>query len=213
MNGALLFDLDGTLTNPSEGITKCIRYALDSIGAVVPAQDDLERWIGPPLHESLRDYLGAPREHLVPEALSAYRRRFSDVGMFENAVYAAIPEALADLQRRGCSLFEATSKPTTFAERIVDHFGLSTYFSAVYGSELSGERSDKAELIAHLLRTEGIHSSRATMIGDRAHDIVGARRNDLRAVGVLWGYGDEAELVGAGAHAVVATVPELLFAI
>lgn len=203
----LLFDLDGTLTDPREGITRCVRHALSAVGAAVPHDEELVRWIGPPLHQSFRDYLG--EDEVVARAVEAYRARFAERGMFENRVYLGVPEALAELRGRGWTLFVATSKPAVFARKILEHFGLSAYFAGVYGSELSGERSDKAELIAHLLATEGVTSACATMIGDRAHDVLGARRNDVRALGVLWGYGSRTELQEAGADAVFASIAEL----
>lgn len=130
--------------------------------------------------------------------------------MFENVTYPGVPAALEELKCRGWTLHVATSKPRVFAEKILQHFGLYGYFSSVHGAELSGERSDKGELIAHLLGTERISPANATMIGDREHDIIGARRNEVRAVGVLWGYGDRAELTAAGADQVVGTISELV---
>lgn len=133
--------------------------------------------------------------------------------MFETSVYPGIVEALAELKSRGWRLFVATSKPTAFAEKILQHFHLIEYFTKVYGSELSGQRSDKGELIAHVLRSEGIRPQDATMIGDRAQDVLGARQNGVRAFGVLWGYGSLTELREAGAHEVFAEVPELVAAL
>lgn len=213
MKRALLFDLDGTLTDPRDGITRSIRHALERIEAPVPAEQELLRWIGPPLQRSFGEHLGAQREALVAKAVSAYRERYAAVGMFENSVYPGVSAALAELKRRGWRLFVATSKPRIFAEQILAHFELSSYFSGVHGAELSGERSDKGELIAHLLETEDIAPSDATMIGDRSHDVLGARQNAVRALGVLWGYGDVSELVDAGAEAVFSSVPELVAAL
>lgn len=203
----LLFDLDGTLTDPREGITRCLRHALEAVGAVVPHEDELVRWIGPPLHHAFRQYLGDGA--VVSRAVEAYRGRFAERGLFENQLYPGVPEALAQLRQSGWTLFLATSKPAVFARKILEHFGLAPHFAGVYGSELSGERSDKAELIAHLLAAEGVGSAAATMIGDRAYDVVGARRNGVRALGVLWGYGSLSELSDAGAEAVFASISEL----
>ena len=208
--GALLFDLDGTLTEPREGITRCLRFALERAGASPPLEADLSQWIGPPLHESLRVLLGPAREHLVASALSDYRERYASLGIFENAACPGILQALESLKKAGWALFVATSKPTVFARRIVQHFDFLPHFSGVYGSELSGERSDKAELIAYLLREEGIPAESAVMIGDRLHDVAGARSNGVRAIGVSWGYGSREELVSAGATVICDSVAELV---
>jgi phosphoglycolate phosphatase len=210
MRGSLFFDLDGTLTDPREGIVGSIRHALAELDVAAPSNDELSRWIGPPLHESFRFVLGAKRATSLPRALELYRERFASVGMFENKVYPGIPEALAALGAAGFRLWVVTSKPSVFAAPILEHFALTRYFAGVYGAELSGERSDKAELIAHVLRTEGILAAQATMIGDRKHDIVGARKNGVRALGVLWGYGTRAELEGAGADGLFENVAELV---
>jgi phosphoglycolate phosphatase len=211
--GALLFDLDGTLTDPREGITACLRHALESIAVPTPADQDLVSWIGPPLHLAFAEYLGAERSHLVPDAISAYRERFAAVGMFENEVYAGVKLGLEELERSGWALFVATSKPTVFAERILEHFDLRKFFAGVHGSELSGQRADKGELIGHLLRHEGVSASEAIMIGDRAHDALGAGQNGVRSFGVLWGFGSPAELASAGVERSFATFAELVEAL
>lgn len=213
MTETLLFDLDGTLTDPRDGITRCICQALETLEMPCPSEEALLSWIGPPLQRSFREHLGEENAHLVPAAMSAYRERFVRVGMFENAVYPGITEALFALRHCGWTLFVATAKPTVFAERILEHFGLRKHFTNVYGSELSGQHSDKGELIAHLLRSEGIAPDRATMIGDRAQDMLGARQNGVRALGVLWGYGSRTELEDAGAHQVFSEIPELVAAL
>lgn len=211
--GALLFDLDGTLTDPRPGFTRCMRHALETIAAPVPSDPDLTCWIGPPLHRTFETYLGAERAHLVPRAVAAYRERYGTTGLFENSVYPGVAAGLHELSRNGRRLFVATSKPTVFAERILRHFELRQYFAGVYGSELSGERSDKRELIAHLLRSEAVPPQGTTMIGDRAYDMRGARSNAVRPVGALWGYGSREELEEAGAHELFTTVPELVLAL
>jgi phosphoglycolate phosphatase len=194
--GALLFDLDGTLTDPREGIVGCIRHALERLGCGAPPDPELDICIGPPLRESFCRLAG---EALADAAVEPYRERFRVTGMFENRVYPGIPEALAALGAAGWRLLVVTSKPAVFAERIVRHFELSPHFAAVYGSELSGLRADKGELIAHVLASESIAPERALMIGDRSHDVVGARKNGVRSAGVLWGYGTREELQAAGA--------------
>jgi phosphoglycolate phosphatase len=210
MRGSLLFDLDGTLTDPREGIVGSLRHALAALGVPEPSDDELGSFIGPPLHGSLRRLLGPKGASEVPRALELYRERFATVGMFENRVYPGIPEALAALRAAEWSLFVVTSKPSVFAAPILEHFDLTRYFAGVYGAELSGERSDKAELIAHFLRTQRMPAERTTMIGDRKHDIVGARVNRVRALGVLWGYGTRDELTDAGADGLYETVADLV---
>jgi phosphoglycolate phosphatase len=212
MPRSLFFDLDGTLTDPKVGITRCIRHALEGLGVGAPSDTELERWIGPPLAESFRELLGPSPPDLVERAMTLYRERFGTLGMFENVPYPGISDGLRELagSRR---LYVVTSKPTLYARRIVEHFDLSRYFVAVYGSEMSGERTHKGELIAYVLHAEGIAPNDAIMIGDRSHDILGARQNEVTAVGVLWGYGSREELVEAGASAVYASVTELVEAL
>ncbi len=206
----LLFDLDGTLTDPFPGITKCIQHALTSLGQPLPSAESLRWCIGPPLKSSLITLLGSLYAHLADEALARYRERFSSVGLFENNVYPDIERTLDELQMYGYSLNVATSKPTVFAERILQHFGLRRYFHMVDGSELDGTLSDKALLIAHILKREEIDANSVVMIGDREHDMLGARQNGVAGLGVLWGYGTREELEAAGAHACAATPSELV---
>lgn len=210
MRRSLFFDLDGTLTDPREGIVGCLRHALRELGVVAPGDDELARLIGPPLHVSLQQLLAPDQVHLVPQALELYRERFNTTGMFQNKVYLGIPEGLRALRDAGWRLSVVTSKPHAFAVPILDHFALSQYFASVYGSELSGERSDKGALIAHALANEGIAAEQAIMIGDRALDILGARANGVPSRGVLWGYGARRELVDAGADGLYETVSELV---
>ncbi len=209
----LLFDLDGTLTDPFLGITRCIVHALNAQGRQAPPPEDLRWCIGPPLKDSFLALLDTTNELLAEEAIRHYRDRFATVGMFENEVYPGIEAALADLRRQGHRLFVATAKPTVFAAKIVEHFGLSPHFQAVYGSELDGTRCDKADLIAHLLRHESLPTDETLMIGDRRHDIIGAKANRLRALGVLWGYGSQTELTLAGADQCIAAPAQLAEAI
>ncbi len=156
----LLFDLDGTLTDPFPGIRKCISYALDKIGRQLPPRESLRWCIGPPLKDSFAKLLASDDEELVGKAITFYRERFSAVGLFENRVYEGIPEALEALQGDGHTLYVATSKPTVYAERIIDHFNLHRYFKRIYGSELDGTRSDKTSLISHILKRESIETSK-----------------------------------------------------
>ena len=200
----VFFDLDGTLTDPREGILRCIRYAFDKLDAPSPDDADLLGWIGPPLHNSFARELGDER---APAALRYYRERFAQKGMYENALYPDIPHVLDALRDRSRRLFVVTSKPAAFAAPIVAHFGIAEAFERVYGSELDGRRSDKGELIAYALRQESLDPGLVTMVGDRRHDIDGARQNAVRSVGVAWGYGSRKELESA--DAVCEAVPEL----
>lgn len=195
----LLFDLDGTLTNPYVGITRCLQHALKVLDADVPLAEDLRWCIGPPLHESFLTLLNTADEQLASEAVNIYRERFGTVGLFENEVYPGLVDCLHELSAQGHSLSVATSKPTVFARKITEHFGLTKYFCAVDGSELDGTRSDKVSLIAHILDRDGLNPDDVVMIGDRKHDIIGAVANGVRGIGVLWGYGSSGELRAAGA--------------
>jgi phosphoglycolate phosphatase len=208
----LLFDLDGTLTNPFSGITKCIGYALDRLGKESPPKESLHWCIGPPLKDSFAKLLASDDDAITEKAVAFYRERFSTVGLFENEVYDGIPEALEALRKNGHTLYVATSKPAVYAERIIAHFDLQRYFKCVFGSELDGTRSDKTSLISHILKRELIAPSETWMVGDRVHDIVGAAQNGVYGFGVLWGYGTKDELENSGARALFKTPRELVTA-
>ena len=195
----VLLDLDGTLTDPRVGIVACLQHALHRLGRPCPPPADLVAFIGPPLRESFGRLLDTDEGSAIDEAVTLYRERFAAIGLFENIVYQGVPEALAELRGLGMTLYVATSKAHTFARRIVEHFGLGSFFAGVYGSELDGTRADKAELIAHVLQREALASTSTVMVGDRAHDVRGARARGVFPVGVLWGYGSRAELTSAGA--------------
>jgi phosphoglycolate phosphatase len=200
----IFFDLDGTLTDPKPGITRSIQYALDKLGQqTIPTEEQLTWCIGPPLRASFVKLLGD--EASADLAVAHYRERFSDIGLYENDVYAGVRDVLTALQQSGRRLFVATSKPHVYAERIIDHFELRRHFERVFGSELNGTRADKSDLLAYALKTTSVDSLHATMIGDRSHDMIGARNNGLRGIGVLYGYGSEQELTAAGASCVCAT--------
>jgi phosphoglycolate phosphatase len=204
----IYFDLDGTLTDPKLGITRSIQYALSKLDRPPPPEDELTWCIGPPLRTSLRKLLGT--DDLAGEALSLYRERFADIGIFENEIYPGIENTLSVLAKSGRRLFVATSKPSVYAERIIDHFKLTTYFERVFGSELDGRRSDKTDLLGYALQVMRIDPSQAIMVGDRSYDMIGAKNNRMTAVGVLYGYGSKEELVAAGAHHVCTTPYRLL---
>jgi len=204
----LFFDLDGTLTDPKPGITRSIQYALRKLDRAVPSEDELTWCIGPPLRASLQKLLGD--EDLADRALALYRERFADLGLYENQLYPSIAGTLAGLATSRRRMFVATSKPHVYAERIIAHFGLADCFEHVFGSELDGTRTDKTELLRHALSVTGVDPAQTIMIGDRSHDMVAARNNDMTAVGVLYGYGSHAELVEAGAHRLCAAPEDLI---
>lgn len=206
----ILFDLDGTLTDPVEGITRSIQYALKKLGKPVPEPEDLHWCIGPPLLESFRRLLRDNGSAQAQEALLIYRERFSQIGKFENRVYDGIQEVLSILNERGLSLFVATSKPTVYSIDIINHFKLASYFNRVYGSELNGDLVDKTELIDHIISTEDIDKRTAIMVGDRSHDIIGAKNNGLSTIGVTYGYGTREELLESGADQLASNPMEIL---
>jgi phosphoglycolate phosphatase len=195
----MLFDLDGTLSNPKEGIIGSIQYALERLGVHSFANDDLLSCIGPPLQESFAQLLQTTQPKTIESALNYYRERFVERGMFENKLYEGIPLLLQELKALGYRLFIATSKPQVFAKQISQYFELEGYFERIYGSELDGTRGHKADLLTHILQAENLDSLSTVMIGDRKHDILGAKAHALKTIGVLWGFGslEELELSGA----------------
>jgi len=204
---SILFDLDGTLTNPFTGITNSLRHALVTMGLEPPAPEDLRRYIGPPLQATFLDILGD--EDSAADALGHYRKRYGEVGKFENELIPGVVDALQRLRDEGYAMFVATSKLETYSLDIIDHFGLASFFLKVHGSALDGARADKGELIRHILDAEGLDPSRTVMIGDRLHDAHGATKNDVKAIGVLWGFGDKSELEEAGVARIAASPAEL----
>lgn len=196
---ALLFDLDGTLTDPKPGITRCIQHALETLGMDAPSADELEWCIGPPLAQSFARLLDSDDAGLIDQSLSLYRERFAEVGLYENAVYAGIPDTLANLQAQGFRLFLATAKPRIFAERILEHFQLSPYFEVAFGSELGGQFTDKPALVRHILDTMELLPAHTMIIGDRKYDLLGGQANGVHTGAVTYGYGSHEELHQAGA--------------
>lgn len=194
----VLFDLDGTLSDNYPGISRSIAYALERLGAPPASEPDLRLCVGPPLRESFRRLLATDEQATIERAIVFYRERFADVGWRENTVYDGVTTVLPELAAHS-SLYLCTAKPDVFARRIIDLFGFTAHFTALYGADLAGHLDDKSKLLAHLAREEGIDPASAVMIGDRAHDIRAARANGARAIGVLWGYGSTAELAHADA--------------
>lgn len=205
----LLFDLDGTLTDPGPGITNCVAYALEKFNVHPATREELYPYIGPPLTWSFQEYHGLTSQQ-AEQALLYYRERFSVKGLFENELYVGIPELLADMQERGVTLIVATSKPEEFTHRILEHFDLAKYFSFVGGNTLDEKRPTKSAVIEYI-RTQypDISAENTYMIGDRRFDVEGAHAFGLPTIGVLYGYGDEAEMKTAGADYTVEDVAAL----
>lgn len=205
----LLFDLDGTLTDPGEGITNSVMYALKQYGIEVSDRRELYRFIGPPLIPAFEEFYGFSRAE-AERAVEIYREYFHDRGIFENELYPGVKEMLALLVRAGKRLLMATSKPEVFAVKVVEHFGIADFFTVIAGSELDGRRTDKAEVILYALSSCGVSDvSQVLMIGDRKHDILGAKKAGVASVGVLYGYGTGDELQEAGADWFAETVSDL----
>lgn len=205
----ILFDLDGTLTDPGAGITRSVQYALKKYGIEVDDLTGLYPFIGPPLKESFQKFFGFDQAE-AREAVAAYREYFSERGIYENQLYQGVAEMLERLRSAGQTLLLATSKPTVYAEKILRHFKIDEYFQFISGSELDGSRTDKAEVIEQALEQSRVSDrTRAIMVGDREHDVIGAKKAGLAVIGVLYGYGDREELSRAGADFIVADPPAL----
>ena len=199
------FDLDGTLTDPFEGITKCILYALDKLGFPHPNDEYLHSCIGPPLYNTFPEMVG---EDLTLKAIDLYRERFDEIGWLENKPYAGIHDALAAVAETGCTMFVATSKPRIAAGRIIEHFEMGKFFERVFGCELDGTHANKADLLGFAI-SENPEASSRIMIGDRKHDLIGAIANAIQPIGVSYGYGSHDELNAAGATAIADSPAEL----
>jgi len=209
MKNLCLFDLDGTLTDPKVGITKSVSFALQSFGIEVTDMDELTKFIGPPLRDSFREFYGFS-EMEAEEAVSKYREYFGVTGMFENVIYDGVIDMLRRLKDKGITMAIATSKAAVYAEKIAEHFGFRQYFELVAGSEFDGTRSQKSEVISYALSiVDPGRKKDIVMIGDREHDIIGARETGIDSIGVTWGYGTRAELEDAGAMRIVDSLDEL----
>lgn len=204
----ILFDLDGTLTNPAEGITNSVAHALKYYGISVSDKTQLYKFIGPPLAQSFSEFYGFSPDK-AKEAVDKYREYFADTGIFENKVYDYIPEVLSKLKKAGFSLAMATSKPEVFAKRIADKFELTQYFDFIGGSLLDNSRTDKGEVIEYVLSSLKADREKTIMVGDRSHDIIGAKKCSVKSVGVLYGFGNREELEKAGADYIAETPAQL----
>ena len=207
----LLIDLDGTLTDPKVGITTSARYGLNKVGHPIPDSENIDWIIGPPLKASLAKILNVDTNDVLAEqALLGYRERFAVTGLFENHVFEDVAATLAELKKRGYKLFLATAKPEVYAKKILEHFNLIQYFDYPYGSELNGDRTNKGDLIAYILEKEQLKPEECLMVGDREHDVLGARRNGIETIAVEYGYGSDEELTACQPTARIAHFSELL---
>lgn len=205
----ILFDLDGTLMDSSPGIINSIVYALKKYDITVENTETLRKFLGPPLHESFKEFYGFDEDKAM-EAVSFYREYFSTKGLLENRVYDGVTKLLEALKENGKRIILATSKPQKFTDRIMKHFDLAKYFEFIAGSNMDGSRSKKAEVIEYALQQCNItDQSKAVMVGDRMHDIIGAQAVGIDSIGVEYGYGDYEELNNAGATYIAKTVDDL----
>lgn len=211
-HATVLFDLDGTLTDPRVGITRGVQHALGAIGIVVDDPDTLVGYIGPPIHDGLVEQHGVAAAD-VDVAVAAYRRYYRDQGMYENVLHDGVPELLAELAGAGALLAVATSKPDVVAVDILEHFGLSGWFAFVGGASLDGARRSKVDVIEHTLAAidAGAADRRAAavLVGDREHDVLGAAAARIASIGVRWGYAPPGELEAAGAGAIADDIDDL----
>ncbi len=208
----ILFDLDGTVSDPKVGICTSVQYGLSKMGIDVPDINVLTPFIGPPLRDSFRDFYHIKDED-IEKVVAFYRERFSTVGLFENELYPGIEELLSTLKKNGKKLALASSKPRVFVVKILDYFGITGYFDVVMGSELDGTRENKVEIIEESLRLlfegETPDLEKCVMVGDRKYDVEAAAKVGLKGIGVTYGYGSREELVNAGADIICDSVEEL----
>lgn len=205
----IMWDLDGTLSDPKEGITKSVQYALSKLRIIEEDEEKLMEFIGPPLQETFSRFYNFDQE-TTRAAIEFYRERYKEKGMFENYLYPGIPELLGRLKSRNVILVVATSKPTVFSEKILGHFNISGLFDTIVGSNLDGTMSAKAEIIGYIMnRYSDFEPKDFLMIGDRKHDIIGARHNGIDSVGVGYGYGSRKELEESGPTYIANTLQEL----
>lgn len=207
----ILFDLDGTITESEPGIVNSVCYALGKMGIAVADKADLKKFIGPPLVDSMRRFYQMSQEE-AEQAVAYYREYYAEKGIFENAVYEGFAEAAGQLRRAGKVLAVATSKPEHYAKRIAEHFGIADLFVEIYGASMDASRLKKSDVIRYALEEMKIDESLKStvlMVGDREHDVAGAKENGIDCMGVLYGYGDREELELAGADYIVETTWEI----
>jgi phosphoglycolate phosphatase len=208
MYDLILFDLDGTLTDPAEGITNSVRHALAKRGIFVSDRTALYKFIGPPLIDSFMQFYGYTHAEAV-QGVEDYREYYADRGIWENKVYPGIPELLADLKAAGKTVAMATSKPEYFAIQIAEHFGIAQYFDLIAGSTMDETRTKKSDVITYALAQLGADTAHVVMVGDRSYDVLGAKALGLPCIGVTFGYGSEEELRTAGAAAIAHDADDL----
>ncbi len=205
----ILFDLDGTLSDPKDGITKSVQYALQKMGISIDNLDELEGFIGPPLHVSFAEQYHLNEEEII-KAVNFYRERFRVKGMYENTLYPNIYRVLEHMKKSNVTLLVATSKPTVFAEEILKYFQIEHYFELIIGSELDGSRSSKTEIIQYILDQYPESSKHEfIMVGDRKHDIIGAHNTQIDSIGVTYGYGSNEEIIASRPTYLVHSVEDL----
>ena len=204
---AILFDLDGTLTDSGEGIINCAIVTLEHYGLPVPSREEMRVFVGPPLHDTFIKF-GVPEEQ-VDEAIAIYRKRYVPIGAFENTPYPGVCEMLAALQADGYRLYVATSKPEAMSVKILEHFDMAKYFTRICGAATDRSRNTKEAVIAYLLEETG-EKGNMIMVGDTVYDVEGAKALDIPCIGVSWGYGEVADMEAAGAISIVHSMAELL---
>lgn len=204
----ILFDLDGTLTDPAEGIVRCIQHSLATLNRACPPREELTRYIGPPLREAFVSIANSSDEQFIERAVTVFRERFSTIGLFENSPYDDVSQMLTRLS--SYHLYVATSKPQVYAEKILCHFSLAEHFIEIHGNDLEGTLDDKADLLKELLDRRALNPEETIMVGDRKHDIFAAKKNGVMSLGVTWGYGSRDELVDAGADFLCTTPGEVV---
>lgn len=207
MKKAILFDLDGTLTDSGEGIINCAQYAFQQMGYPVPPREEMGVFVGPPLWDTFERF-GIPKER-TDEAVQIFRSRYVPIGKFENTPYPGIRELLEALGAEGNLLYVATSKPETTAVEVLEHFDLARYFDRICGADLEKKRNSKDAVIAYLLNMTG-SDAEMVMVGDTEYDVLGAAAHGIPTIGVSWGYGDVAAMEKAGAKAIVNSTEKLL---
>lgn len=205
----IFFDLDGTLSDSAPGIVNSVVYALERMGTPVRDREQLKKFVGPPLYDSFRDYIGYSQAE-TERAVGFFREYYQEHGIFENAMYPGIDTLLEKLHAAGRICVVATSKPEPFARRICERYDIADFFASICGSTMDETRTKKAEVVAYALSSCGVSdTSRVVMVGDRMHDVAGAKENHIDCIGVLYGYGSRDELVSAGAAAIAADISEL----
>lgn len=204
----IIFDLDGTITDSKPGIVKGVQYALHCYGVDEPDLDKLTSFVGPPLYQSFMDYLGCPEDE-AKEVVECYREYYAETGLYENAMYEGVEALLYALKEKGYRLLIASSKPRLYVKRILSYFRVMRYFDIVEGSELDSKRTDKAELLSYVLEKWNLKADECIMVGDRKHDILGAKANGMDSIAVGYGYGSEDELSKAGPTHFFSTIEEV----